>query len=140
MGVAQEPRVKPSDPEKTLQVTLSCSKQAFNMMTRALLLLAVVALAAAGPMKLYEKTEAEKFQKVLVPVSSTVIPLDDLPVYKVGVGFGLATPAPGKFKPEGGTKLITIHSVKNKAKKPKESNAALIEEVTKEEYEKLTAQ
>lgn len=32
-------------------------------MTRALLLLAVVALAAAGPMKLYEKTEAEKFQK-----------------------------------------------------------------------------
>lgn len=44
---------------------------------------------------------------MLVPVSSTVIPLDDLPVYKVGVGFGLATPAPGKFKPEGGTKLIT---------------------------------
>lgn len=48
-----------------------------------------------------------EFPTVLVPVSSTVIPLDDLPVYKVGVGFGLATPAPGKFKPEGGTKLIT---------------------------------
>lgn len=37
-------------------------------------------------------------------------------------------------------KFFPVHSVKNKAKKPKESNAALIEEVTKEEYEKLTAQ
>ena len=26
---------------------------------------------------------------VMVPISSTVIPLDDLPEYKVGIGFGL---------------------------------------------------
>ncbi len=26
---------------------------------------------------------------VMVPVASTVIPLDDLPEYKVGIGFGL---------------------------------------------------
>lgn len=45
---------------------------------------------------------------VLVPVSSTVIPLDDLPQYKVGVGIGVSSlPAPGKFKPDGPVKLIT---------------------------------
>lgn len=45
---------------------------------------------------------------VLVPVASTVIPLDDLPQYKVGVGLGVSSlPSPGKFKPDGPVKLIT---------------------------------
>jgi len=44
---------------------------------------------------------------VMVPVSSTVIPL---PVYKVGYGLGFVSKdkkTPSSFKPEGSTKLIT---------------------------------
>lgn len=44
---------------------------------------------------------------MLVPVSSTVIPLDDLPQYRVGVGVGVVAPVPGKFRPDGPVKLIT---------------------------------
>ncbi|KAG7165424.1 uncharacterized protein LOC121870653 [Homarus americanus] len=111
------------------------------MMIRAVLVLAVVAVVSGGPtMKVYEKSDSHKYQQVLVPVSSTVIPLDDLPVYQVSVGFGLETPTPGKFKPDGPVKLITIHSIKNKNKGKRDPDAALIEEVTPEEYKKLTQQ
>lgn len=115
------------------------------MMARAallLLLLVHLAMGAAGPMKLYEKAENQKYQQVLVPVSSTVIPLDDLPQYQVGVGLGVVTPVPGKFRPDGPVKLITIHSLrkKNKNKDKKDPTAARIEEVTPEEYKALTKQ
>lgn len=110
-------------------------------MARAVLILALVAAAAAGPMKLYEKSESHKYQQVLVPVSSTVIPLDDLPAYRVGVGIGVATPTTlAKHKPDGPIKLITIHSLKNKNKAKKDPSAAHIEEVTPEEYRTLTQQ
>ncbi|KOC68863.1 hypothetical protein WH47_10851 [Habropoda laboriosa] len=52
---------------------------------------------------------------VMVPVSSTVIPL---PVYKVEYGLGFISKdkkAQSSFKPEGGLKLITIK--KNQEKK-----------------------
>ncbi|KAK4298205.1 hypothetical protein Pmani_029432 [Petrolisthes manimaculis] len=100
-----------------------------------------IGVVMAGPMKLYHKADNEKFRHVLVPVSSTVIPLDDLPQYKVGFGVGVAAvPAPGKFRPDGPVKLITIHSLKNKDKAKKDPNAALVEEVSPEEYKKLTQQ
>ena len=45
---------------------------------------------------------------VLVPVASTVIALDDLPQYTVGVQLGVAQHnAAGLKKPEGEVKLIT---------------------------------
>ncbi|KAK7085418.1 hypothetical protein SK128_016365 [Halocaridina rubra] len=90
-------------------------------------------------MKVYEKDETEKYRQVLVPVSSTVIPLDDLPTYKVGVGlgFGIVTPAPGIEKPDQPIKLITIHSIK-KDKTKKKPGAALVEELTQEEFKQLT--
>nr|XP_053657144.1 uncharacterized protein LOC128706165 [Cherax quadricarinatus] len=77
-------------------------------MARAVLVLALVSLAAAGPMKMYEKSDTHKYQQVLVPVSSTVIPLDDLPVFKVSAGFGVASQHTHiKYKPDGPVKLIT---------------------------------
>ncbi|XP_069949357.1 uncharacterized protein [Cherax quadricarinatus] len=110
-------------------------------MARAVLVLALVSLAAAGPMKMYEKSDTHKYQQVLVPVSSTVIPLDDLPVFKVSAGFGVASQHTHiKYKPDGPVKLITIHSLKNKTKTKKDPNAAFIEEVTPEEYRTLTQQ
>lgn len=107
------------------------------MMLRVVAVLAVMAVVTAGPMKLYEKSENQKYQQVLVAVSSTVIPLDDLPTYKVGVGLGVVTPSPGKFKPDQPTRLITIHSIK-RDKNKKKAGAALVEEVTPEEYKELT--
>ncbi|XP_068246993.1 uncharacterized protein [Palaemon carinicauda] len=111
-------------------------------MLRLAVIVAVMTAVAAGPMKLYEKSDNQKFQQVLVPVSSTVIPLDDLPVYKVGAGIGIhvVTQAPGISKPDEPTKLITIHSIKRDKSKKKAGGDALIEEVTQEEYKKLAKQ
>ena len=48
---------------------------------------------------------------VLIPVSSTVIPLDDLPTYQVSAGFGPIKPLAGREKPKGPFKLITSELV-----------------------------
>ena len=53
------------------------------------------------------KTTVILYFTVLIPVASTVIPLDQLPQYTVGAGFGLFKPSPGKEKPDFPTKLIT---------------------------------
>ncbi|XP_032667750.1 uncharacterized protein LOC116842520 isoform X2 [Odontomachus brunneus] len=58
--------------------------------------------------------DASTFASVMVPVSSTVIPL---PVYKVGYGLGFISKdkkAQSSFKPEGGIKLITIKKTQEK--------------------------
>jgi len=100
---------------------------------------ALVALATAGtqrqPMKLFELNENHKYEQVLIPVSSTVIPIDDLPTYQVGVGIKFDGVKPKGKKPEGPIKLITIHSKKNGLKN---KNGAKVEEVTPEEYKKIT--
>lgn len=50
-------------------------------------------------------THSNNFFSVMVPVSSTVIPL---PVYKVGYGLGfISKDKKTSFKPEDGIKLIT---------------------------------
>lgn len=96
-------------------------------MSRLLVLLAVllvaVAVCSASPMKLYKKMPgANKYRQVLVAVSSTVIPLDDLPTYTVSSLLGPASeaPPPGVAKPEYPTKLITANRKKTSflAKKP----------------------
>ncbi|CAG0889987.1 unnamed protein product [Darwinula stevensoni] len=71
---------------------------------------------------------------VMIPVSSTVIPLDELPVYKVGFGFNFN---PSEFdKPEKNSKkaaeLLTA-----KKKKLAKKDKAKVHEVTQEEFEKL---
>ncbi|XP_012257708.2 uncharacterized protein LOC105686985 isoform X1 [Athalia rosae] len=56
---------------------------------------------------IYKKNEDNIFEPVMVPVSSTVIPL---PVYRVEYGFGFVSKdkkAQSAFKPAGSIKLIT---------------------------------
>lgn len=82
----------------------------------AVLLAALLAAAAAKP-TIYVKNDNDKLEPVLVPVSSTVIPL---PVYKVGFSLGTASAAKGgdreraagAGKPEEPIKLITVHHKK----------------------------
>lgn len=79
------------------------------MRTSWIILLFVVAIAAvhAKP-TIYKRNEDNVFEPVMIPVSSTVIPL---PVYKVGYGLGFISKdkkTQSSFKPEDGAKLITI--------------------------------
>ncbi|XP_063886615.1 uncharacterized protein LOC135114669 [Scylla paramamosain] len=113
-----------------------------------LVLVSLAAVVAAGPtMKMYEKSNDKIYKRVLVPVSSTVIPLEDLPVLKVGAGVGVGSSITidEKLRPDGPVKLVTIHTL-DKSKKKKAENgkdstsAALIEELTEEEYKTLTQQ
>ncbi|XP_018316076.1 uncharacterized protein [Mycetomoellerius zeteki] len=73
----------------------------------------VIAAVHAKP-TIYKKNQDNVFEPVMVPVSSTVIPL---PVYKVGYGLGFISKdkkTQSSFKPEGGIKLITISKVQEK--------------------------
>ncbi|CAK9815278.1 hypothetical protein ANTQUA_LOCUS8364 [Anthophora quadrimaculata] len=75
--------------------------------------LAVIAIAHAKP-TIYKRNQDNVFEPVMVPVSSTVIPL---PVYKVEYGLGFISKdkkAQTSFKPEGGLKLITIKKSQEK--------------------------
>ncbi|CAL7952438.1 unnamed protein product [Xylocopa violacea] len=75
--------------------------------------LAAVAVANAKP-TIYKRNQDNVFEPVMVPVSSTVIPL---PVYKVEYGLGFISKdkkAQSSFKPEGGLKLITIKKSQEK--------------------------
>ncbi|KAF7987470.1 hypothetical protein HCN44_003232 [Aphidius gifuensis] len=61
-----------------------------------------------GVPTIYKRNEDNIFEPVMVPVSSTVIPLSD---YKVGYGFGFFSKnkkAQSSYKPEGQVKLITV--------------------------------
>ncbi|XP_011698730.1 PREDICTED: uncharacterized protein LOC105456421 isoform X2 [Wasmannia auropunctata] len=74
-----------------------------------IILLCVIAVIVAVHAKptIYKRNEDNVFEPVMVPVSSTVIPL---PVYKVGYGLGFVSKdkkTQSSFKPEGGIKLIT---------------------------------
>ena len=55
-----------------------------------ILALALVSVARGGPTVYKVDKEEGTAEKVMLPVSSTVIPLDDLPELQVGYGFGLA--------------------------------------------------
>ncbi|XP_043463390.1 uncharacterized protein LOC122499244 [Leptopilina heterotoma] len=59
-----------------------------------------------GKPTIYKRNEDNIYEPVMVPVSSTVIPL---PVYKVGYGFGFASDK--KFKPDDKVKLITVKNI-----------------------------
>merc|ERR1711915_2402 len=109
-----------------ITVILSDTKK-MKLETLALLIVMVVSVSA-GTMKLYEKTSDDKFQRVLIPVSSTVIPLDDLPTYQVSAGFGPIKPQAGIVKPKGPYKLITSKTKKNTPTKKKTSYSAIVEE------------
>ncbi|XP_071440875.1 uncharacterized protein [Hetaerina americana] len=73
----------------------------------AVILLASLASVLSKP-TIYKRNNNDKLEPVLVPVSSTVIPL---PVYKVAYGLGVG--GNDKLsKPSGPTKLITVNKKK----------------------------
>ncbi|XP_012271085.1 uncharacterized protein LOC105694731 [Orussus abietinus] len=67
-----------------------------------------LAAESLGKPTIYKRNEDNIFEPVMVPVSSTVIPL---PVYKVEYGFDFISKdkkAQSAFKPDGVLKLITV--------------------------------
>merc|ERR1712099_126196 len=58
-------------------------------MNNILLLALVTTMATAGPTVYKIDQEEGTAERVMTPVSSTVIPLEDLPELQVGYGFGL---------------------------------------------------
>merc|ERR1712226_564811 len=79
-----------------------------HLATLALLLTST----AAGPTLYKVDREEGTAERVMVPVSSTVIPLEDLPETQVGFGFGLAKASP--IKKPAYLKNIKLITSKNK--------------------------
>ncbi|XP_075238137.1 uncharacterized protein LOC142334198 [Lycorma delicatula] len=89
----------------------------------------------SGVPTIYKKNENDKLEPVLIPVSSTVIPL---PVYKVGAVVGIIGEKP-LDKPPSETKLVTLASSRKKAilkelMKEKSKEQAKIKPVSQEEF------
>merc|ERR1711893_366277 len=97
--------------------------------------LVLVTISSAGPTIYKIDEEKNTAERVLNPVSSTVIPLDDLPELQVGYGFGLVdrdkVPKPAYLKD---IKLITS-SNKHRFIVP-----GGVKQLTKEEFEAFTNQ
>ncbi|XP_067213592.1 uncharacterized protein [Linepithema humile] len=78
-----------------------------------LCVVAAIVTARAKP-TIYKRNEDNVYEPVMIPVSSTVIPL---PVYKVGYGLGFISKdkkTQSLYKPEDGIKLITIKKIQEK--------------------------
>ena len=69
---------------------------------------------------------------LMVPVSSTVIPLEDLPEFQVGIGFGINKDE--KVKKPSNLKDIQLITAKNQHRFVA---AAGVQELTKEEFEQF---
>ncbi|XP_076662976.1 uncharacterized protein LOC143366086 isoform X2 [Andrena cerasifolii] len=78
-----------------------------------LFIVATIAMVNAKP-TIYKRNQDNVFEPVMVPVSSTVIPLS---VYKMEYNLGFISKdkkTQSSFKPEGGVKLITIKKSQEK--------------------------
>merc|ERR1712189_24815 len=112
--------------------TISC----YSIIMKTIIMLSILASSAlSGPTVYKIDEEKNTAESVIVPVSSTVIPLDDLPELKVGYGFGLVDketlPKPTYLKD---IKLITS------ANKHRFIVPGGVKQLTKEEFEAFTNQ
>ncbi|CAL1681286.1 unnamed protein product [Lasius platythorax] len=85
-----------------------------TLWTIVLLCLVTAIVMVNAKSMIYKKNEDNVFEPVMIPVSSTVIPL---PVYRVGYGLGFISKdkkAQLSFKPEDNIKLITIKKTQEK--------------------------
>merc|ERR1711976_1072292 len=105
------------------------------MITVILLVSVATCLVSAKPTIYKVDEERNIAESILTPVSSTVIPLDDLPELQVGYGFGLVDkeniPKPAYLKD---IKLITS------ANKHRFIVPGGVKQLTKEEFEAFTNQ
>jgi len=95
----------------------------------------LVSMVMAGPTIYKIDQEKDTAESLMIPVSSTVIPIDDLPERQVGYGFGLVdkenVPKPAYLKD---IKLITS------ANKHRFIVPGGVKQLTKEEFEAFTNQ
>merc|ERR1711909_172560 len=102
-----------------------------HLATLALLLTST----AAGPTLYKVDREEGTAERVMVPVSSTVIPLEDLPELQVGFGFGVASK--DKAKKPAYLKDIKLITSKNRHRFVAPGG---VKQLTKEEFEAFTNQ
>merc|ERR1712079_147869 len=99
------------------------------------ILSSLASIAMAGPTVYKIDQQEGNAEKVMTPVSSTVIPLEDLPELQVGYGFGLVdknkVPKPDFLKD---VQLITS------ANKHRFIVPGGVKQLTKEEFEAFTNQ
>merc|ERR1711893_350075 len=103
----------------------------------ALFLLGLLGMASALP-TLYEvNSNTNEGEAIMEAVASTVIPLEDLPVFKIGLGFGLGLKNKKPKKPAN-LKDIQLITAKNQHRFVPDSFAAAgVKELTKEEFEQF---
>jgi len=94
------------------------------------ILAALMASAMAGPTLYNIDKEAGTAERVMVPVSSTVIPLEELPETQVGFGFGVAKGHP--IKKPAYLKNIKLITSKNKHRFVAPAG---VKQLTKEQWE-----
>merc|ERR1719153_1804856 len=104
-------------------------------MMKRLLMLLVVGLASGGPTLYKVDQERKVAERVMIPVSSTVIPLEDLPELTVGFGFGIAD----KDKPKKPAYLKDIKLITSKNRHRFVAPAG-VKQLTKAEFEAFTNQ
>jgi len=101
-----------------------------------------VGLCLSAP-TLYEVDEnLGEANPVMIPVSSTAIPLDDLPVFKVGFGFGAVGKDKNKKRKQKPKNLrdIQLITAKNQHRfiLAQKIAPAGVQELTKEEFEQFS--
>merc|ERR1712004_464126 len=99
------------------------------------LVFGLVGIGSALP-TLYEvNSNTNEGEAVMHPVASTVIPLEDLPVFKVGLGFGLGMKDKKPRKPAN-LKDIQLITAKNQHRFVPAASAG-VQELTKEEFDQF---
>merc|ERR1719347_56193 len=106
-----------------------------NMLNKISIICALVPLAMTGPTIYKLDKEENTAERVMVPVSSTVIPLEDLPELQVGFGFGVASK--DKAKKPAYLKDIKLITSKNRHRFVAPGG---VKQLTKEEFEAFTNQ
>merc|ERR1712156_628757 len=113
----------------------SGSTAATITMNNIILLALVTTMATAGPTGYKIDQEEGTAERVMTPVSSTVIPLEDLPELQVGFGFGVASK--DKAKKPAYLKDIKLITSKNRHRFVAPGG---VKQLTKEEFEAFTNQ
>lgn len=110
----------------------------------SLALLISVGMCVCGPTLYNVDEEQGEAHPVMIPVSSTAIPLDDLPVFKVGFGFGSFGKNKSKYKKQKPSNLrdIQLITAKNQHRfiLTQKIAPAGVQELTKEEFDQFNLQ
>eukprot|EP00092_Neocalanus_flemingeri_P006632 GFUD01007155.1.p1 GENE.GFUD01007155.1~~GFUD01007155.1.p1 ORF type:complete len:107 (-),score=41.86 GFUD01007155.1:156-476(-) len=105
------------------------------MLNRIILICVLLPLIRARPTLYKLDEEKNTAERVMIPVSSTVIPIEDLPELQVGFGFGVADK--DRAKKPAYLKDIKLITSKNRHRFVK---AGGVKQLTKEEFEAFTNQ